>query len=65
MITNSEIECFLREVQGFIEQNKYIIKSTDKNDLLLEDFKLVDKEKVRKISKDAEKQDDAIRKYII
>ena len=45
MITNSEIECFLREVQGFIEQNKYIIKSTDKNDLLLEDYILSESER--------------------
>ena len=34
-------------------------------DLLLEDFKSVDNEKIQKISKDAEKQDDAIRKHIV
>ena len=34
-------------------------------DLSLEDFKEVDREKIQKISKDAEKQDEAIRKYIV
>ena len=34
-------------------------------ELSLEDFKSVDNEKIQKISKDAEKQDEAIRKYIV
>lgn len=34
-------------------------------DLSLECFKLVDKEKIQKISKNAENQDEAIRKYIV
>ena len=34
-------------------------------DLSLEDFKSIDKEKIQKISKDAEKQDEAIRKHIV
>jgi len=34
-------------------------------DLLLDDFKVVDNEKIQKISKAAEKQDEAIRKHII
>ena len=37
----------------------------DNFDLSLEEFKSVDKEKIQRISKDAEKQDEAIRKYII
>lgn len=34
-------------------------------DLSLEDFKSIDKEKIQKISKEAEKQDEAIRKHIV
>ena len=34
-------------------------------DLTLEDFKAVDNEKIQKISKEAEKQDEAIRKHIV
>ena len=37
----------------------------DNYDLPLENFKTVNKEKIQKISKDAEKQDEAIRKHII
>ena len=42
------------------------INDIEKNyDLLLEDFKLVNNDKIKKISKDAEMQDEAIRKHII
>lgn len=37
----------------------------EKHNLALADFKSVDNEKINKISKEAEKQDEAIRKYII
>ena len=37
----------------------------DNNELSLEDFKSVDNEKIQKISKDAEMQDEAIRKHIV
>lgn len=37
----------------------------EKHDLLLENFKAVEDEKIQKITKDAEKQDEAIRKNII
>ena len=43
----------------------HINELEDNYDLLLNDFKSVNKEKIQKISKDAEKQDDAIRRYII
>ncbi|MBQ2835640.1 MAG: polysaccharide pyruvyl transferase family protein [Clostridia bacterium] len=43
----------------------HINKLEDGYDLSLEDFKSVDNEKIQKISKDAEKQDDAIRKHIV
>ena len=43
----------------------HIKELEDNRDLSLEDFKSVDNEKIQKISKDAEKQDQAIRKYII
>lgn len=42
----------------------YINELEENHDLLLEDFKSVDSEKIKKISKEAEKQDDAIRKYV-
>ena len=37
----------------------------ENHDLLLENFKAVEDEKIQKITKDAEKQDEAIRKNII
>ena len=43
----------------------HINELEDNYDLSLEDFKSVDNEKIQKISKDAEKQDDAIRKHIL
>lgn len=43
----------------------YINELEEDHDLALEDFKSVDSEKIKKISKEAEKQDEAIRKYII
>lgn len=43
----------------------HINELEDSYELSLDDFKLVDKEKIQKISKDAEMQDEAIRKYIV
>lgn len=43
----------------------YINELEEDHDLALEDFKSVDSEKIKKISKEAEKQDEAIRKYIV
>lgn len=43
----------------------HINELEDNYDLSLEDFKSVDSEKIQKISKDAEKQDEAIRKHIV
>lgn len=43
----------------------HINELEDNYELSLEQFKSVDKEKIQKISKDAQKQDEAIRKYIV
>lgn len=43
----------------------YINELEEDHNLLLEDFKSVDSEKIKQISKEAEKQDEAIRKYIV
>lgn len=43
----------------------YINELEEDHDLALEDFKSVDSEKIKNITKEAEKQDEAIRKYII
>lgn len=43
----------------------YINELEENHELILEDFKMVDNEKIKKISKESEKQDEAIRKYII
>ena len=43
----------------------HINELEDNYELSLEQFKSVDNEKIQKISKDAQKQDEAIRKYIV